>query len=150
MSSAELEIFALGVGEERERRRPEARGVVDEHVEAAEGAELIWSGDRVDVLLPRDVADDAVGAGMVAGNAVDALAGAGDEGDAGAAAAELAHEREAETGGASGDGDSEMVHAVGCSGMSQILDASSFMTPTLQVKVNLKSSAKCARLIGMD
>ena len=43
---------------------------------------------------------------MVAGNLVDTLAGARNEGDPGTASAQLVHERQAEAGGASGDGDS--------------------------------------------
>ena len=53
-----------------------------------------------------------MGSRMIACDAVDALAGARNEGDAGAAAAQLAHEREAQTGGAAGDGNSKIVHAV--------------------------------------
>ena len=54
-----LEILAVGVGERHQRHRAERRGVVDEDVEAAErGRDL--HRDRVDVLLARDVADDAV------------------------------------------------------------------------------------------
>ena len=34
-----LEVLALGVGEQRERHRAETRGIVDQHVEAAERAE---------------------------------------------------------------------------------------------------------------
>jgi hypothetical protein len=50
-----------------------------------------------------------MGARMIAGDAGDALAGASDEGDAGAAPAHLAHEVEAEAGGAAGDGNAEIV-----------------------------------------
>ena len=66
----------------------------------------------MDVFLARDVAHDAMRSWMVAGNLVDALAGARNEGDTGAASAQLAHERKAEAGGASGDGDSYGVHEV--------------------------------------
>jgi hypothetical protein len=60
-----LEVLALGVGEQRERHRAEARRVVDEHVEAAErGADL--ERDRMRVFLAGDVADDAVAAGDAA------------------------------------------------------------------------------------
>ena len=47
---------------------------------------------------------------MIACDAVDAFAGARNEGDAGAAFAQLAHECEAQTGRASGDGNSKIVH----------------------------------------
>ena len=54
-----------------------------EHVEAAERAENLQR-HRVDVVLHRDVADDAVGAGMLAGDPFDALALPRDERDMGA------------------------------------------------------------------
>ena len=76
-----LEVLALGVGEQRQRHRAEARGVVDEHVEAAERAADLQR-DRVDVVLARDVADDAVAAGDRARDALHARGVAGDEGDA--------------------------------------------------------------------
>ena len=60
----------------------------------------------MDVLLPCDVAHDAMGSRMIACDSVDVLAGARDEGDARAALVQLAHEREAETGGAAGNGNS--------------------------------------------
>ena len=64
----QLEIFAVGVGEQRERHRTEARGVVDQDVEAAELADDLQR-DRMDIVLERDVADDAVRAAMSAATA---------------------------------------------------------------------------------
>ena len=61
-------------------------------------------------LLAGDVTHDAVGSGMLARDSLDAVAGAGNEGNARAAPAEFAHKREAESGGAAGDGCSEIVH----------------------------------------
>ena len=57
--------------------------------------------------LTRDVADDAVRAGVVAGDALDAFASAGDEGDARAAPMQLADERQAQAGRAAGDRDAQ-------------------------------------------
>ena len=47
---------------------------------------------------------------MFARNALDPLAGARNEGDAGAAPVQLTHERETEAGRASRDGNPEIVH----------------------------------------
>jgi hypothetical protein len=66
----------------------------------------------VNILLPGDVADDAVGSRMIACDAVDALAGARDEGDTCSPLAQLANEREAETGGPAGNGNSQSVMAL--------------------------------------
>jgi hypothetical protein len=100
-----LEVLAVGVGEQSERHRAEAGGAVDQHVEAAEVAGDL-QGDRMDVVLAADVADNAGGAG-VPGGFGDSLGGAGDEGDARALGSELADQREAEAGGAAGDGDAK-------------------------------------------
>ena len=54
-----LQLLAFGVGKQRQRDRAEARGIVDQHVEAAEVAGDLQR-DRVDVVLPADVADNAV------------------------------------------------------------------------------------------
>ena len=102
-----LQRLALGVGQQRQRHRPEARRVVDQHVEPAEAAGDLQR-DRVDVVLAADVADDAVRAGRV-GGALDGARGAGDEGDARAVRGELPHQRQAEAGGAAGDGDAQPV-----------------------------------------
>jgi hypothetical protein len=61
---------------------------------------------------------------MIARNAVDALAGARNEGDAGATSVKLTHEREAETGCASCDGNSEIVHG-GSSEIVQVAHSTS-------------------------
>ena len=54
-----LEVLAVGVSERDERNRAERRGVIHEYVETAQGPEHL-DRDRVDVLLARNVADDAV------------------------------------------------------------------------------------------
>jgi hypothetical protein len=101
-----LEVLALGVGEQGQRHRAEARGVVDEDVEAAErGADL--QGDGVRVILAGDVADDAVAACDAACDFRDRVAVAGDEGDGVAARGEGLDQRQAEAGGAAGDGDAQ-------------------------------------------
>ena len=102
----DFEVLALGVAEQGERHRPEARGVVDEHVEAAERAADL-QGDGVRVGLLRDVADDAVAAGKRRRGAGDGSALAGDEGDAIAARRKGLGERAAEARGAAGDGDAQ-------------------------------------------
>jgi hypothetical protein len=92
----DFEIFAIGVGQESQRRRSKARGVVDQHVEAAELAEDL-QGDRIDVVFPGHVADDAVGIRQLAGDALHRLCGTGDEGDVSAAAGQFADECKAES-----------------------------------------------------
>ena len=104
----DLEVLALRVAQESERHRSQARGVVDEHVEAAKDPGDL-EGDRIDVFLPCDVADDAVRAGMRPGDGFDVRGCAGDEGHVSAAAEKLAHEREAQTRRAARDGDSRAV-----------------------------------------
>jgi hypothetical protein len=76
----QLDVLAVGVGEQRERGRAEARRVVDQDVEAAERAADLQR-DRVRVFLPGDVADDAVAAAKRFGDAAHARRVAGDEGD---------------------------------------------------------------------
>ena len=101
-----LEVLAFGVGEQGQRHRPEARRVVDQDVESAERrADL--QRDRVGVVLARDVADDAVTAGVAAGDARHRVAVTGDEGDRVAARGEGLDQRQAEAGGAAGDGDAQ-------------------------------------------
>ena len=77
--------------------------VIGEHVEAAELAEDLQR-DGIDVVLAGDVADDAVRVWVVPCDALHGVGGAGDEGDVGSAARQLADEGEAESGGAAGDG----------------------------------------------
>ena len=85
----QLEVLARRVAEQRQRHRSQARGVVDEHVETAKGAGDLQS-DRIDVFLPRDVADDAVRARMCQGDGLDVRGCACDEGHVRAAAEEFA------------------------------------------------------------
>ena len=61
----------------------------------------------MDVLFQRDVADDAVGAGVLAGDPFDAIAAAGDERDTRAAAEQLPDQRQSQARGAAGDGDAQ-------------------------------------------
>ena len=63
--------------------------------------------DRVNVVFQRDVADDAVGSGMLAGDPFDAIAASGDERDAGAAAEKLPDQRQTQARGAAGNGDAQ-------------------------------------------
>ena len=107
-----LEVLALGVGEQRQRHRAEARRVVDQHVEAAERAADLQR-DRVRVVLARDVADDAVRCRRCArATRVDARRVAGDEGDRAPRAVQRLDERQAEARGAAGDGDAQGREAV--------------------------------------
>ena len=101
-----LQGFAVGVAEQRERRRAEVRGVVHQHVEAAECADDL-EGDRVDVLLQGDVPDDPVYAGEVARHPLDAVPRPGDEGHPRAAAVQLPDEGQAQARGAPGDRDAK-------------------------------------------
>ena len=107
-----LEILALGVAQKRERRRSEIRRVVDEDVEAAQLAENLQR-HRVDVVFRRDVAHDAVRAGMFAGDLVDPLAVAGDERHARALLVEQMDEGQAESRRAAGDGDAKISERIG-------------------------------------
>ena len=102
-----LEILALGVAEERERRGPEIGRVVDQDVESAELAENL-ERDGIDGVLRRDVADDAVDAGVAALDRFDAVAAARDEGDARAGAVQGTDERQSETGRPACDGDPQV------------------------------------------
>src|SRR5207249_3886474 len=99
-----LEILAIGVGEERERRRPQVRRVVDEDVKPAETSDDLH-GNGVDVLLLRNVADDAVCAAMLACHSLDALAVASDKGEVRSATEQLAHEGKPQPRRTAGDGD---------------------------------------------
>src|SRR5439155_15431824 len=85
----QLELLTLRIGQERQRRRSEARGVVDEHVETAEIPHDLQR-DRIDVLLPCDVASDAVCGRMRTDDRFDMLAGPCDERYARAAAEQFA------------------------------------------------------------
>ena len=89
VARAQFQVLAVGVAQQLQRRRPEVRGVVDQHVEAAEFADDLH-GDGVDVVLHGDVADDAVRAGVLARHLLDAARRAGDEGHPRAAAEQLA------------------------------------------------------------
>ena len=62
----------------------------------------------MDVVFERHVADDAVGAGMVEGDALNTLASAGDERHTGASRDELSNKRQPQTGGAAGDSDPQI------------------------------------------
>ena len=68
-----FQVFAIRIAEESERHRAEVGGIVDQDIQAAELARDLH-GDRIDVVLRRDVADDAVRAGMSGGDAIDAFA----------------------------------------------------------------------------
>ena len=107
-----LEILALGVAEQRQRRRTEIRRVVDEDVEAAQLAENLQR-HRVDVVFRRDVAHDAVRARMLAGDLVDPLAMARDERDAGALLVQKMDEGKAEARRAAGDRDADVGERMG-------------------------------------
>ena len=107
-----FQVLAVGVAQQRQRRRPEVRGVVDQHVEPAELADDLH-GDGVDVVLHGDVADDAVRAGVSPRHLLDAARRAGDEGHPRAAAEQLPDEGQAQPGGAAGDGDPQAGEAVG-------------------------------------
>ena len=102
----ELEVLALGVAEQRERRWAQARGVVDEDVQSAKRAENLQR-DRMDVLLAGDVADNADDPGIRGRDSLDSFAIPGDEGDVRAAAGEFANQREAEPGCPACDGDAK-------------------------------------------
>jgi hypothetical protein len=99
---SELELLAFGIGKQGERDGSEARGIVDEDVEAAQPSGDL-QGDGVDVLLARHVPDDAVRPGNFACHKLEALPSARDEGDCRAAAAELANQRQAQPCRAAGD-----------------------------------------------
>ena len=66
----------------------------------------------MDVLLSRHVAGDPVRARMRAGNRLDVFGSARDEGDASAAAEQLADDREAQSGRAARDGDPRAVEGI--------------------------------------
>src|SRR5208283_5982540 len=89
-----LKIIAFGVGEQRERRRPEAGGIVDQRVEAAEVPSDL-ERDWVDVLLAPDIADDAAGAGLP-GDPLHVKGRACDEGDASATRRKIFDQRQSE------------------------------------------------------
>ena len=102
-----LEILALGIAEQRERRRAEIRRVVDQDVEAAQLAENLQR-HRVDVVLRRDVADDAVRAGMLAGDLRRPARGRARRTPPARLLVEEMDERETEARGAAGDGDAQV------------------------------------------
>ena len=106
----QLEVLAVGVGQQREGDRPEARCVVHEHVETAKAARDLQR-DGIDVFLLRDVTHDAVSERTRAGDLVHPLARAGDKRHARAAAHELADQREPESGRAAGNRDADAVEA---------------------------------------
>jgi len=68
--------------------------------------------DWIDVVLRRDVADDRVRAGELAGDALHTLAAARDKRDARAAPGERAHQREAQPGRAARDADAQSVQSI--------------------------------------
>ena len=107
-----LEILALGVAEKCQRRRAEVRRVVDEDVETAQLTENLQR-HRVDIVLRGDVADDAVGAWVFAGDLFDAIAVAGDEGDARALLVEKMDEGEPEARRAARDRDPDAGERMG-------------------------------------
>ena len=88
-----FERLVLRIGEEREGDEAEARGVVDQNVDAAEHPGGLQR-DPVDVVFSADVADDAVRAGG-AGGALHRRGSTGDEGDVGAARGQGLHQRKA-------------------------------------------------------
>ena len=100
----ELQLFALGVGERRERHGAEAGGVVDQDVHPAEPAGEL-EGDPVDGGLVGHVAGDADRARQLAREGVHPWRGAGDEADPGTAPVRGPDQGEAEAGGAAGHDD---------------------------------------------
>ena len=107
----QLQVFTIGVGERSERHGAKRRSVVDEHVEPAQCAEHLYR-DRMDILLARDVPDDADGTGPFAGDALHAFAVPRDEGDERSAVVQLAHQRQPEARRAPGDRDAQLLLAV--------------------------------------
>ena len=100
-----FQLLAFRIGEQGQRRGPKARGVVDQHVEPAEIARDLQR-DRVDVVLPPDVADNAASAGFI-GDPCHRPGAARDERDAGASVRQAPDERKPEPGGPAGDGDTK-------------------------------------------
>ena len=82
------------------------RRVVDEDIEPTQTAKNLH-GNRVDILLLRHVADDAVDVGMLTCHASDGVSTAGDERHPRAAMPQFANEREPQSGCAAGDRHSE-------------------------------------------
>ena len=102
-----LEVLAVGVGEQRERHRAEARGVVDEDVEAAErGADLQRDAVRCLPCARRRRRCRGCRRSARATRAT-RVAVAGDEGDLRRRARAGLDQRQAEAGGAAGDGDAQ-------------------------------------------
>ena len=139
------EVLARGVAEERERHRAERRRVVDEHVEAAEGANDLH-GDGVDVVLEGHVSGDPVRPLVLRRDAFDLVAMPRHEGDVGAAIENVPDQGEAQSGGAAGNGDAEAGKVSGLvrleivAGMMSLLRCMRTTAAILQVQVNLKSS----------
>jgi hypothetical protein len=75
-----LQFLAFSVGHERKWRRSEVRCVVDERIKSAKIAGHLQR-DWMDIRLMPNVADDAVGT-RLAGDLLDRLGRAGDEGNA--------------------------------------------------------------------
>src|SRR5215471_8284492 len=95
------EVFAFGVGQQSERHRAQARGIVYQRIETTEAAHDLQC-DWMDVVLLRHVADDAVSA-CLCRDALDAIAMTGDECDLGAATAQLLHQRKPQARCSAGD-----------------------------------------------
>src|SRR5215216_456277 len=101
-----LEVFTLGVREQSQRGRTKIGSVIDQDVEPAKLA-CDLNRDRVDVFLHGDVADDAVGAGIVPRDLFDSFARPCDKSDARASADEFTNESESESGRPARDCDSQ-------------------------------------------
>ena len=104
----------------------------------------------MDVVLGRDVADDAVRAGMLGGDAARRVAAARDERDARAAREQLADEREAEARRAAGDGDAQAVERVSCVCIHIPLPSHSLLrafdfVKNILYKVGMASSCRAGR-----
>src|SRR5207245_11377555 len=71
-----LEVFTFGVPEQGQRRRPKMGSVVDQNVEASELAGDLL-GNRIDIVLYRNIAGASGRAGTLPRNALRALAATG-------------------------------------------------------------------------
>src|SRR5262249_23544355 len=105
-----LQILAFRVGERHERGRSEGRCAVDERIEPAKVARDL-QGDRVDVFLVPDVADNPTGPRLI-GNLLDRTGSTSDKGNASAADAKQPDESQPEAGRSTRDGyaQSSQVH----------------------------------------
>ena len=91
-----LEILAVRIGQWHQGHRPQAGGVVDQHIHAAERACQL-DRRRMDVLFPGDVTGDPVSLGPSPRDFVDAFAPAGHEGDVCAARQRFLDQRQSES-----------------------------------------------------